>query len=104
MLVGGEIALALFLLIGSCLLIRGVYLLDHQKLGFNHDHLLTAGVVLDKARYADSTKQNQLVHSLVGQLQGIPGVKAAAVASSLPASGWGSVPIHIKGQPESSVE
>ena len=42
-LVGGEIAIALFLLIGSCLLIRGVYLLDHQELGFNHDHLLTAG-------------------------------------------------------------
>ena len=60
-LVGGEIALALFLLIGSCLLIRGVYLLDHQKLGFNHDHLLTAGLVLDQARYADSAKQIQFV-------------------------------------------
>ena len=38
-LVGGEIAMALFLLIGSCLLIRGVYLIDHQELGFHTDHL-----------------------------------------------------------------
>ena len=99
-LVGGEIAVALFLLIGSCLLIRGVYMIDHQVLGFNHDHLLTAGVVLDKARYADSSKQNQLVHNLVTRLQQLPGVKGVAIASSLPTSGPGSVPIHIKGQQE----
>jgi predicted permease len=100
-LVGGEIALALFLLIGSCLLIRGVYLLDHQKLGFNPDHLLTARVVLDQARYADSSRQQQFVRSLVTQLQQITGVKGVAVASDLPASGLGSVTIHIKGQTES---
>ena len=99
-LVGGEIAVALFLLIGSCLLIRGVYMIDHQELGFNHDHLLTAGLVLDKARYVDSSKQNQLVRNLVTQLQQLPGVKGAAIASSLPTSGPGSVPIHVKGEQE----
>jgi predicted permease len=97
-LVGGEIAIALFLLIGSCLLIRGVYILDHQALGFNHDHLLTAGVVLDKARYVDASKQNQLARSLVTQMQQLPAVNGAALASDLPASGPGSVSIHIKGQ------
>lgn len=99
-LVGGEIALALFLLIGSCLLIRGVYLLDHQKLGFNHDHLLTAGLVLDQARYADSAKQIQFVRGLVEQTRQIPGVEQTAVASDLPASGLSSVVFHVKGQPE----
>jgi predicted permease len=100
-LVGGEIALAMFLLIGSCLLIRGVYLLDHQKLGFNHDHLLTAGIGLDEARYADASRQNQFVRNLIAQLQPIPGVKGVAIASNLPASGLGSVAIHIEGQQES---
>jgi putative ABC transport system permease protein len=100
-LVGGEIALALFLLTGSCLLIRGVYKLDHQKLGFDHEHLLTAGLVLDKARYVDAAKQKQFVSSLLGQLQQIPGVNTAAVASDLPAGGAGQVPIHIKGRSES---
>ena len=99
-LVGGEIALALLLLIGSTLLIRGVYLLDHQKLGFNRDHLLTAGLVLDKARYADSTKQDRFVRSLEGRLNQVPGVQGTAVTTDLPASGAGSVPIHIKGKPE----
>ncbi|MGO9434097.1 MAG: ADOP family duplicated permease [Terracidiphilus sp.] len=99
-LVGGEIAVALFLLIGSCLLIRGVYLLDHQKLGFNHDHLLTAGLVLDQARYADASKQRQFVREIGEQLRQIPGVEAVATASDLPASGLSSVSFHIKGQPE----
>jgi predicted permease len=97
-LVGAEIAIALFLLIGSCLLIRGVHILDHQELGFNHEHLLTAGMVLDKARYLDASKQNQLARSLITQMQQLPGVKDAALASNLPASGLGSVSIHIKGQ------
>jgi putative ABC transport system permease protein len=97
-LVGGEIALALFLLIGSCLLIRVFYLRDHQQLGFKHDHLLTARLVLDKARYFDSSRQSQFVPSLLAQLQQIPGVEQATVASDLPSSGAGSVPIHIRGQ------
>jgi putative ABC transport system permease protein len=99
-LVGGEIALALFLLIGSCLLIRGVSLIEHQKLGFNHDHLLTAGLVLDKARYADSSKQIQFVRGLIERARQIPGVEKVAVASDLPASGLNSVTFHIKGQTE----
>ena len=67
-LVGGEIAVSLLLLIGSSLLIRSVYLLDHLELGFHQDHLLTAAMVLDKARYADPTKQNQFVRDAVAQL------------------------------------
>jgi hypothetical protein len=50
-LVTGEIALALFLLIGAGLLIRGIFLIEHQNLGFQADHLLTADVTLDRARY-----------------------------------------------------
>jgi putative ABC transport system permease protein len=99
-LVGSQIAMALFLLIGSGQLIRAVYLLDHQKLGFAHDHLLTAGVVLDQARYPDALKQKQFVHSLTAQLQQISRVESVAVVSDLPATGPGSVPVHIKGRTE----
>ena len=98
-LVGGEIALALFLLIGSCLLIRGVYLIDHQKLGFSQDHLLTARLVLDQARYAEPPQQVRFVRSLIAEAGHIPGTEGAAVASELPASGPGSVTIHLRGEP-----
>jgi putative ABC transport system permease protein len=98
-LVGGEIAIAIFLLIGSGLLIRGVYLIDHQKLGFEHDHLMTAGIGLDQARYPNAAKQEQFVRTLMTQLRQVPGVKGMAVTSDLPASGFNNVTFHIKGQP-----
>ena len=94
------IALALFLRIGSALLIRGVYLLDHQPLGFNRDHILTAGLVLDKERYSDATRQAQFVRDLVHLLNQLPAAQGAAITSDLPASGAESVPIHINGRPE----
>jgi putative ABC transport system permease protein len=99
-LVSGEIAMALFLLIGTGLLIRGIFLLEHQKLGFRADHLLTASVALDKARYKDASHQVLFVRDLIPRLQQLPGVEDVAIASDLPATGGGSVSIRIKGQPE----
>jgi putative ABC transport system permease protein len=99
-LVSFEIALALFLLIGTSLLIRGVFLIDHQKLGFRTDHLLTASVALDQTRYSDGSHQLLFVRSLIRNLQQIPGVEDAAVASGLPATNLETVPIHIKGEPK----
>jgi predicted permease len=99
-LVAGEIALAFVLLIGSGLLINGVYVLEHQPLGFRHDHLLTATLTLDQARYHDAARRLQFVRALIPALHRLPGVETAAVTSDLPSSGAGRVPIHIKGQPD----
>ena len=99
-LVTGEIALALFLLIGTGLLLRGIFLVEHQNLGFQADHLLTASVTLDNARYKDPSQQTLFVRGLISRLQQIPGAEAAAVASDLPATGPGTVTLQIKGQPE----
>jgi predicted permease len=99
-LVTGEIALALFLLIGTGLLIRGIFLIEHQNLGFQADHLLTANVTLDNARYMDAPQQTLFVRDVLLRLQHISGVEAVAVASDLPATGPGSVTLRIKGQPE----
>jgi predicted permease len=99
-LVAGEIALALFLLIGTGLLFRGIFLIEHQNLGFRADHLLTASVTLDNARYEDPSEQTLFVRDLISRLQQIPSTEAVAVASDLPATGPGTVTLQIKGQPE----
>ena len=95
-LVGGEIASALFLLTGTALLIKGVYESEHQKLGFRHDHVLTAGITLDHARYDTPEKQVQFVRDLVPGLERIPGVVDVAVTSDLPATGSATQTIHLK--------
>jgi putative ABC transport system permease protein len=99
-LVTGEIALALFLLIGTGLLFRNIFLIEHQNLGFRADHLFTASVSLDNARYKDPLQQTLFVRDLISRLQQIPGAEAAAVASDLPATGPGRVTLEIKGRPE----
>jgi len=99
-LVTGEIALALFLLIGTGLLIRGIFLIEHQNLGFQADHLLTASVTLDSARYNDASRQASFVRDIIPRLQHIPGAEAVAVASDLPATGPSDVTLRIKGQPD----
>ncbi len=97
-LVGGEIAMALLLLTGTGLIIRSFYALEHQKLGFRHDHLLTAGLVLDHARYGDPAQQRIFLRDLMPRLEQIPGVESAAVGSDLPATGASSIAIRIEGE------
>jgi predicted permease len=97
-MVTGEVALALFLLIGTGLLIRGIFLLEHQNLGFQADHLLTASVTLDSARYKDASQQAVFVRDVIPRLQHIRGTEAVAVASDLPANGPGTVTLQVRGQ------
>ena len=99
-LVTGEIAFALFLLIGTGLLFVSIFRVQHQRLGFQTDHLLTAGITLDDARYQDADHREAFVRALLPRLQQIPGAESAAVTSDLPASGSGSVTIRIQGQPD----
>ena len=98
-MVTGQVALALFLLIGAGLLFQEIYRIEHQKLGFEPDHLLTAAMTLDGAQYKDADHQTRFVQELISSLQRMPGAEGAAIASELPATGPGSVTFRIQGQP-----
>jgi putative ABC transport system permease protein len=98
LLVAGEITMAVFLLIGAGLLFRGIFLIEHQDLGFQADHLLTAGITLDGAQYKDAARQALFVQELIPLLQRIPGSDGVAVASDLPSTGPGSVTFRIRGE------
>jgi len=99
-MVTGEIALALFLLVGTGLLIRGLSVIHHQNMGFRPDHILTAGVTLDNAQYKDASQQAAFVRNVLLRLQQVPSAEAVAVTSDLPATGPGNASFLIKGQPE----
>jgi putative ABC transport system permease protein len=99
-MVTGEIAMALFLLVGTGLLFVSIFRLGHQNLGFQQDHLLTAGISLDDARYKDSDHRLAFVRDLLPKLRQIPGATSVAITSDLPASGMGSAAVKIQGQPD----
>jgi predicted permease len=103
-MVTGQIMLASFLLIGTGLLLRGIFVIEHQNLGFRADHLLTAGVTLDDAQYKDASRKLLFVRDLLARLRQIAGADSVAIASDLPATGGfgASIPFQIKDQPELS--
>ena len=103
-LVTGEVAMALFLLIGVGLLIHIIYGIEHMNLGFRAEHLLTANLTLDDAHYKDSEKKKSFVRDVLARIQQAPGAVAAAATSDLPASGVTNVPLRIKDQPELPAE
>jgi putative ABC transport system permease protein len=100
-MITGEIALALFLVIGTGLLVRGIFVLEHQNLGFQPDHLLTAAVTLDSARYKDAPQQALFLKEVTARAQTIPGIEDVAATSDLPATGPNTVTFHIEGKTES---
>jgi putative ABC transport system permease protein len=100
--VAGEIALSLFLLVGTGLLIHGIFSIEHQNLGFQPQNLLTASVSLDAAHYKEASSQLRFVQDLLSSLRQLPGVNAVAAGSDLPSTGPGSVPLQLKDRPELS--
>jgi predicted permease len=99
-LVVGEVATALFLLTGTALLVHGIFLLDHQELGFRTDHLLTANLGLDQAQYGDDAHVQNFIRGLISRLKNVREVTSVAIASDLPATNPESVPVTLRDLPQ----
>jgi predicted permease len=84
LLVGGQVALTVPLLVGAGLLLRTFSGLWNASPGFNPDHVVTARFSLQDARYADIDAARRLFSQGVERLRAIPGVESAAVTLSLP--------------------
>ena len=97
-LVTAEVALAVVLLTGTGLMIKGVVDGMRKGLGFAQDHVLTAFVSLPDSRYSDAEKQTAFYRALITKMENLPGAEAAAVASTLPAGGADQISFRLKGQ------
>ncbi len=83
-LVGGQVALAVPLLIGAGLLLHTFLYLWNLNPGFDPNHVLTARFSLLDARYSKSANMNRLYDEVIEQLHQTPGIEAAAASLSLP--------------------
>ena len=88
-LVTGEVALALMLLLGAGLLIRSFALLAEVRPGFRADRLLTFKLGLSTSVYRRATDRQAFFDAALERLRGLPGVREATMASTLPLSGRG---------------
>ncbi|MGB2670581.1 MAG: ABC transporter permease [Candidatus Acidiferrum sp.] len=78
-LVTAEIALALVLLVGAGLLIKGFSRLRSVNPGFNSQNVMTMHLQLPAARYAEIPPQTQSRRELLARLNSFPGVNAAMI-------------------------
>jgi putative ABC transport system permease protein len=85
-LVVSELALALVLLIGSGLLVKGFMKLRSIDPGFKPENILTMRVELPEARYTEIPKQTQFRTRVLEALKSLPGVQAGMI-SEVPMSG-----------------
>jgi len=94
-----EVALAVFLLIGSVLLVQAFVRLIHVNMGFRTDRILTMEIALPRTAYPP-VRASAFFLSLIDQLSSLPGVEAAGLTSGVPLSGSENLlPVTIEGQP-----
>ncbi len=97
-LIAVEVALSVTLLVGAGLLLRSLVALTNVPKGFDMRGLTTAAVALPTSRYPDSVRQQTFYRDLVREVGTIPGVRGAALASSLPIEGGTSGDVTIDGK------
>jgi predicted permease len=83
-LVAGEIAISLVLLVGAGLTIRSFAKVQQEPAGFNPDRVLTFGVSLPPARYPTPQQKAQFWQRAIEAVRQVPGVEIAGATSRLP--------------------
>ncbi len=100
LLVVGQVALSLMLLIAAGLLVRSFSQLLRVDPGFDPQNVLTMNVSLPTVKYADAQKQIAFFDDLVRRVSALPGVRSAAVSAALPLVFKRITPMLPEGQPE----
>jgi putative ABC transport system permease protein len=107
-LVTSELALALVLLVGAGLLIKGFSRLRSMNPGFNPANVMTMYLQLPATRYGEIPKQTQFRRELLARLSSLPGLQAAMV-TDIPLGGNyvdhgfvidGHPPVAVGGEPD----
>jgi predicted permease len=86
LLIVGETALALVLLVAAGLMLQSVNNLQRTSLGFEPDGLITFPLSLPRTNY-DEARSTRFFIELIDRVQALPGVQAAAFGYCAPVSG-----------------
>ncbi|HEY1109072.1 MAG TPA: ABC transporter permease [Opitutaceae bacterium] len=85
-LVVGQVALSLMLLVGAGLLLRSFAALNRVDLGYNPDNVLTLRVTLPNEKYRNATQRVAFFDNFLRETQSLPAVESAAAVMPLPFS------------------
>ena len=91
LLVIGEVALSLTLLIAATLLMKSLTRIEGTSPGFQPANLLTMKLALPASRYDTNQKRAAFFEELVRRVEALPGIRGAAASVSLPTTGDGFI-------------
>jgi putative ABC transport system permease protein len=96
-----ELALALVLLVGAGLMVKGFrQIVENQRQGFNPEGLLTLGVTVSQARYPENYRITAFYQESLDSISKLPQVISTSAVAYVPASGaWSTEKVFIEGRP-----
>jgi putative ABC transport system permease protein len=101
-LVTSEMALALVLLVGAGLMVKGFHHLITVEMGFDRSQVLTFRVALPETKYQTDDQVRGYYDRVLRNLQSMPGVKSVAAVTSVPSSwSWNWTVYEAEGAPPS---
>jgi len=96
LIVSGQVALSLVLLIVSAVLLQGFHDELQQGPGFRIDHLWLTGFDTTPVHYSED-QSRRFYKDLVDHTRAAPGVRSAALVAGVPLLGGGSTPVVPEG-------
>jgi putative ABC transport system permease protein len=96
-LVIGEVALSLTLIVGAALLAETLYNLHRENLGFDPENVVTMVTPLPNGKGQTTARDWELERDLLVRIQTIPGVISAAVVTAAPLTSWANLPTQLAG-------
>jgi putative ABC transport system permease protein len=104
-LVAVEVTASIALLVGLGLLTRAMWRVEAVDPGFDPEHVMTLRSSLPMPRYEQGEIREVFYRRVLGEVQRLPGVAAAAYTSFLPMAMQGGIwPVGIVGRPQDLAE
>jgi predicted permease len=92
LLVGGQVAVSMLLLIVAGLFVRGVQKAQEVDLGFDRNNLQLFSIDLAKQGY-DSVRATAVLRRLLDEMEAMPGVRGVSLATCIPFDQQGSAAV-----------
>lgn len=90
-LIVGQFALAMILLAGAGLYIRGLNELNNRRPGWESEQVVTGTIVLPRGTYGDAEKITAFHRRVLERLGALPGVASVSISASSPAFAWSDI-------------
>lgn len=97
-LVSGEIALSMLLLISAGLLLKDFVRIRNVEIGVRREGVWTGAVQLPEATYKSDSQRGEFSRRLLEQARQIPGVQTAASSDRMPLEGGSNYYVQVRGR------